>query len=170
MQVEEAETQALREKHEAELKKEIKRLQKLRESIKGWTASSEVKNKQPLLDARFAIEKKMEAFKVLERHTKTKAYSRQGLAMAGELNPEEQAKKDARDFLTSTVSELEDMSDVLEAEIEQEMGKKRTDTSLVSRLVSRRWWRTMRMLAKCAWVRRRRFGANTCSTWRSWRP
>eukprot|EP00808_Paulinella_micropora_P013683 g55327.t1 len=44
--------------------------------------SSEVKNKKPLLDARKAIETEMERFKVLERETKTKAYSKEGLSLS----------------------------------------------------------------------------------------
>ena len=35
-----------------ELKKEIKKLQRQRDQLKTWVAVSEVKNKQPLLDAR----------------------------------------------------------------------------------------------------------------------
>lgn len=129
IQVDEAESQALREKHEAELKKEIKRLQRLRENLKTWAASGEVKQKQPLLDAKKAIEKKMEAFKVLERTTKTKAYSRQGLMMAGELDPEAKAKKDAREFLTNTVQQLTEQIDEMEAEIEADETKRRTGSA-----------------------------------------
>jgi hypothetical protein len=35
-----------------DLKKEIKKLQRFRDQVKTWASSSEVKNKQPLLDAR----------------------------------------------------------------------------------------------------------------------
>jgi CCR4-NOT transcription complex subunit 3 len=55
---------------------EIKKLQKLRDQVKAWASSGEVKNKAPLLEARKEIEKKMEAFKLVERETKTKAYSK----------------------------------------------------------------------------------------------
>lgn len=47
-----ASTPALKEKHEADLKKEIKKLQRFREQVKSWAASGEIKNKQPLLEAR----------------------------------------------------------------------------------------------------------------------
>jgi CCR4-NOT transcription complex subunit 3 len=69
-----------KEKHEADLKIQIKKLQKLREQIKAWASSSEIKNKQPLIDARKAIEKDMERFKVFEKEAKTKTYSKEGLA------------------------------------------------------------------------------------------
>ena len=73
-----AEQQALKEKYEADLKKEIKKLQRLRDQIKTWLGSSEIKDKNQLLEARKVIETKMEQFKICERDTKTKAYSREG--------------------------------------------------------------------------------------------
>lgn len=45
-----------KEKYEVDLKKEIKKLQRLRDTIKGWQSSSEIKDKQPINDARKAIE------------------------------------------------------------------------------------------------------------------
>lgn len=53
-----------REKLEGELKKEIKKLQRLREQIKAWIAGADIKDKQPLMDARKSIERDMERFKV----------------------------------------------------------------------------------------------------------
>jgi CCR4-NOT transcription complex subunit 3 len=46
-----------REKFEAELKKEIKKLQRLRDEIKKWINGADVKDKSSLLDARKLIEK-----------------------------------------------------------------------------------------------------------------
>eukprot|EP00457_Paulinella_chromatophora_P009825 gb/GEZN01009901.1/.p1 GENE.gb/GEZN01009901.1/~~gb/GEZN01009901.1/.p1 ORF type:complete len:353 (-),score=92.47 gb/GEZN01009901.1/:115-1173(-) len=80
--VKEASTPNLKEKYEGDLKKEIKKLQRFRDQVKTWATSSEVKNKKPLLDARKAIETEMERFKVLERETKTKAYSKEGLSLS----------------------------------------------------------------------------------------
>lgn len=51
-QVYEAESQTLREKYETELKKEIKKLQKLRDQVKSWVSKGEVRQKQPLIEAR----------------------------------------------------------------------------------------------------------------------
>ncbi len=45
-----------KEKYEADLKKEIKKLQRLRDQIKSWLASGEVKDKSVLLDNRRLIE------------------------------------------------------------------------------------------------------------------
>ena len=45
-----------KEKYETELKKEIKKLQRLREQIKTWQSSNEIKDKKPLLEARKNIE------------------------------------------------------------------------------------------------------------------
>jgi hypothetical protein len=48
------------------------------------------------------IETKMEMFKVCEKETKTKAYSKEGLARAAEMSPEEQAKADAQEVRRRT--------------------------------------------------------------------
>ena len=61
-----AEQQSQKEKHEAELKKEIKKLQRLRDQIKSWISGSEVKDKDKLMEYRRLIETKMEQFKVLK--------------------------------------------------------------------------------------------------------
>ena len=45
-----------KEKYEADLKKEIKKLQRSRDQIKAWIASNDVKQKNPLLEARKQIE------------------------------------------------------------------------------------------------------------------
>jgi hypothetical protein len=45
-----------KEKHENDMKKEIKKLQRLREQLKSWISNSEIKNKNPLIDARKRIE------------------------------------------------------------------------------------------------------------------
>jgi hypothetical protein len=52
VQVYSASTQSQKEKFEVDLKKEIKKLQRYRDQVKSWASSSEVKIKQPLLDAR----------------------------------------------------------------------------------------------------------------------
>jgi len=45
-----------KEKYEADLKKEIKKLQRLRDQIKSWIASGEIKDKTALLEYRKLIE------------------------------------------------------------------------------------------------------------------
>jgi CCR4-NOT transcription complex subunit 3 len=55
--VQNATNQNQKEKYETELKKEIKKLQRLREQIKTWQSSNEIKDKKPLVEARTHIEK-----------------------------------------------------------------------------------------------------------------
>jgi len=42
--------------------------------------------------------KKMEQFKVCEKETKTKAFSKEGLSLQGKLDPKEQARQDCRNW------------------------------------------------------------------------
>ena len=51
-----ASTTNQKDKHEADLKRDIKKLQRLREQVKAWISGNEVKNKAPLQDARKRIE------------------------------------------------------------------------------------------------------------------
>ena len=51
-QVYAASTQAQKDKYESELKKEIKKLQRFRDSIKQWASSNDVKDKRQLLQYR----------------------------------------------------------------------------------------------------------------------
>jgi CCR4-NOT transcription complex subunit 3 len=45
-----------KEKYEADLKKEIKKLQRLRDNIKTWLTSNDIKDKRPLMENRKVIE------------------------------------------------------------------------------------------------------------------
>nr|XP_034897976.1 general negative regulator of transcription subunit 3-like isoform X2 [Populus alba] len=114
-----------KEKFEADLKKEIKKLQRYRDQIKTWIQSSEIKDKkvsasyeQALVDARKTIEKEMERFKICEKETKTKAFSKEGLGQQPKTDPKEKAKSETRDWLNNVVGELESQIDSFEAEIE----------------------------------------------------
>ena len=127
LQVHNAANANQKEKYEADLKKEIKKLQvgdrdtavlrttrflgslqRLRDQIKTWLTSNDIKDKRPLVENRKLIEtvsparrkhsarsamflgvlinasppsiffQRMERFKVVERETKTKAYSKEG--------------------------------------------------------------------------------------------
>ena len=86
-----------KEKYEADLKKEIKKLQRLRDNIKTWLTSNEVKDKRVLLENRKLIETQMERFKVVERETKTKAYSKDGLGTVGKVDPKQQERETEQD-------------------------------------------------------------------------
>ncbi len=61
----------------------------------------------------------MERFKAVEKAMKTKAYSKEGLSAAAKLDPKEQAKAEAGEFLSNMVDELEQQIEALEAESEQ---------------------------------------------------
>uniref|UniRef100_A0A673UI41 CCR4-NOT transcription complex subunit 3 n=1 Tax=Suricata suricatta TaxID=37032 RepID=A0A673UI41_SURSU len=89
-----------KEKYEADLKKEIKKLQRLRDQIKTWVASNEIKDKRQLIDNRKLIETQMERFKVVERETKTKAYSKEGLGLAQKVDPAQKEKEEVGQWLT----------------------------------------------------------------------
>lgn len=114
-----ADTQNQKEKYEVDLKKEIKKLQRLRDQIKTWISSSDVKDKDSLLDARKLIETKMEQFKICEKETKTKTYSKEGLARAERLSPEEQAKEDTCKWVGETIEKLQQLVEDKDVEIEQ---------------------------------------------------
>jgi CCR4-NOT transcription complex subunit 3 len=114
-----AETQTLKEKFEADLKKEIKKLQRLRDQIKTWIGSNEIKDKGQLTDAKRLIETKMELFKVCEKDTKTKAYSKEGLAREAKLDPKEALKEEKRQWLNDCLEQLQDFINTVEAEKEK---------------------------------------------------
>ena len=60
----------------------------------------------------------MEAFKVVERETKTKAYSKEGLARDQPMTAEERKRQRTREWLSELASKLSDQVDELEAEAE----------------------------------------------------
>jgi len=114
-----AEQQNQKEKYEMDLKKEIKKLQRLRDQIKTWIGGSDVKDKEPLMDARRLIETKMEQFKICEKETKTKTYSKEGLARQERLDPAEQAKQDTTTWISEVIDNLQEKVDEYEVEIEK---------------------------------------------------
>nr|XP_018907515.1 PREDICTED: CCR4-NOT transcription complex subunit 3 [Bemisia tabaci] len=115
-----------KEKYEADLKKEIKKLQRLRDQIKSWIACGEIKDKSSLLDYRKLIETQMERFKVVERETKTKAYSKEGLGAAQKLDPATKEKEEVSAWLVSSIDALNLQLDQFESEIESLLvGKKK---------------------------------------------
>ncbi|WZZ38565.1 hypothetical protein YC2023_034824 [Brassica napus] len=136
-----------KEKFEADLKKEIKKLQRSSSyhritkasflAIKGKLRLSfflgrvSASYEQSLVDARKLIEREMERFKICEKETKTKAFSKEGLGQQPKTDPKEKAKSETRDWLNNVankvdvpgklggeVSELESQIDSFEAELE----------------------------------------------------
>ena len=107
-----------KEKFEEELKKEIKKLQRLRDQIKTWIASGSINDKTVLVEKRKLIEQQMERFKIVERETKTKAYSKEGLTSGAKLDPAEKERADTAKWLNDCLEQLNIQMDGFEAEIE----------------------------------------------------
>ncbi|KAF5397970.1 CCR4-NOT transcription complex subunit 3 [Paragonimus heterotremus] len=111
--------QTQKEKFEGDLKKEIKKLQRLRDQIKTWLTANEVKDKRPLLEVRKEIEQDMERFKVIEKETKTKAYSKEGLLSTdAKKDPLQKEKEELDDWLKQCISSLNTQMEKYEFEIE----------------------------------------------------
>lgn len=114
--------QTQKEKLETDLKTQIKKLQRLRDQIKTWVASNEIKDKSVLLDNRKLIETQMEKFKACEKEMKTKAFSKDGLNAAQKLDPKEREKVEMSSWIAAQVEELMRQVEQTEAEIEQLQG------------------------------------------------
>ncbi|KAJ6627491.1 Not1 N-terminal domain, CCR4-Not complex component-domain-containing protein [Mycena sp. CBHHK59/15] len=126
-----------KEKLELDLKSQIKKLQRLRDQIKTWVASNDIKDKTQLLDNRKLIETQMEKFKACEKEIKTKAFSKEGLIQAAKLDPKEQEKEEVTSWLQTQVEELQMQVEQSEAEIEALHGsgkKKNKSGSTAGRL------------------------------------
>lgn len=78
----------------------------------------------------------MERFKVVERETKTKAYSKEGLGAAQKLDPAQKVKDEVRQWLTTSISALQIQIDQYESEIESLLAgkKKRLDKDKQDRM------------------------------------
>ncbi|KAJ3514892.1 hypothetical protein NLJ89_g2114 [Agrocybe chaxingu] len=176
--------QTQKEKSELDLKTQIKKLQRLRDQIKTWVASNDIKDKTALVDNRKLIEtefssargiqhaspdstpmlaffslgllpkflflsfalvgayvfpsnvQQMEKFKACEKEMKTKAFSKEGLIQAAKLDPKEQEKEEAIQWVNHQVEELQMQVESAEAELEslQGAGKKRNKASNAGRL------------------------------------
>jgi len=136
-----------REKIAAELKKEIKKLQRHREQVKNWvTKHPDLLNKEPLVDARRKIEKEMERFKNFEKEVKTKTYSKVGLSLKrNKLSPEQ---REAVDWIQEQRDTLKEQQTDLETQIDKLQRKNRKKKSaqqvsqeevLVKRLDKHKW-------------------------------
>lgn len=146
--------QTQKEKLELELKIQIKKLQRLREQIKGWVTSNDIKDKTALLDNRRLIETQMEKFKASEKVNKRKAFSKEGLIQAAKLDPKEQELADAVAWLQTQVEELQLQVEGTEAEIESlqgAVGKRKkanatqTQVDELDALNDRRKWHVSRL-------------------------
>ena len=114
-----------KEKFEAELKSQIKKLQRYRDDIKTWITNSDIKDKRPLTDARKQIETEMERFKVCEKEFKTKAFSKEGLSQAPKEDPKDKERNKVRKWIAASLSKITEQVDVYEAEIELAANEKK---------------------------------------------
>ena len=69
-------------------------------------SGSDIKDKAQLLEARKAVERQMERFKVCEKETKTKAFSKEGLGQAAKLDPREKKRIELQDWISDRISKL----------------------------------------------------------------
>lgn len=79
----------------------------------------------------------MEKFKACEKEMKTKAFSKEGLIQAAKLDPKEQEKEDAMQWIQQQVEELQMQVESTEAEVEALQGqtkKKSKASSAAERL------------------------------------
>ncbi|KZW04192.1 hypothetical protein EXIGLDRAFT_600161 [Exidia glandulosa HHB12029] len=141
-----------KDKLETDLKTQIKKLQRLRDQIKTWLASNDIKDKTQLLEYRRLIETQMEKFKACEKEMKTKAFSKEGLIAAMRLDPAEKAKHEASTWITSMIDELTRQVELSEAEIETLNNTKRKHKgaanerqSTLEGLNDRRKWHASRL-------------------------
>lgn len=139
-----------KEKYEVDLKKEIKKLQRHRDQIKTWAASSDVKDKRALATARKLIETKMEQFKVCEKETKTKTYSKEGLAREARVDPHEAARRSTRAWLRDAADRLGAQVDAAEADVERLSAgrgakKHRAEVEALEASVRRHKWHVARL-------------------------
>lgn len=96
----------------------------------------------------------MERFKAVEKAMKTKAFSKEGLNASTKLDPKEQAKMDASEFLNDQVALLEEQIEQLEAEAEQiqatmkkgkSHGAKADRMAAIERIIERHKWHQGKM-------------------------
>lgn len=108
-----------KDKLESDLKREVKKLQRLREQIKSWQSSPDIKDKDALLDYRRSVETAMEKYKAVEKSSKEKAYSNISLKKSENLDPEEQERRDVSEMISQQIDELERQYDLLQIEIDK---------------------------------------------------
>jgi CCR4-NOT transcription complex subunit 3 len=78
----------------------------------------------------------MERFKVVERETKTKAYSKEGLGAAQKLDPTTREREDLNNWLISSIDSFQLQIDQFECEVESILAakKKKLDKDKQDRL------------------------------------
>lgn len=117
-----------REKFESDLKKEIKKLQRLRDQLKQWLGDNSIKlDKNILQENRGKIEHAMDQFKDLEKLSKIKQFSNEGLELQskkGKLYKSKEhgggKKQDSCDYVSDVIDQLASQNESLESDIHHE--------------------------------------------------
>lgn len=118
---------------ESELRKEIKKLQRSRDQVKQWLGDGSIKlDKNLLQDSRARIENAMERFKEVEKVSKMKQFSNEGLEMQTKLGArglDEAKKNEAAKYVTDVLEELGRQNELLGGEVSTLSAKKRLGNS-----------------------------------------
>ncbi|ODV80952.1 uncharacterized protein CANTADRAFT_48363 [Suhomyces tanzawaensis NRRL Y-17324] len=113
-----------KEKLESDLKKEIKKLQRLRDQLKTWLGDSSIKlDKNLLQENRTKIEHAMDQFKDLEKSSKIKQFSNEGLELQSQKSKrrftDNSKTQESYDYISDIIQQLTEQNNDLDAEISQ---------------------------------------------------
>lgn len=119
-----SEISSQKEKLESDLKKEIKKLQRLRDQLKQWLGDSSIKlDKDLLQENRTKIEHAMDQFKDLEKSSKIKQFSNEGLELQSQrtkssrFGPEDAKRADACNYVSDIIDLLNQQNDELDQNV-----------------------------------------------------
>ncbi|KAK6465818.1 negative transcriptional regulator [Scheffersomyces coipomensis] len=114
-----------KEKLESDLKKEIKKLQRSRDQLKQWLGDGSIKlDKNLLQDNRTKIEHAMDQFKDLEKSSKIKQFSNEGLELQSQQRrfnkfgeAEDAKRQEAFNYLSDIIDQIQQQNDNFEQEV-----------------------------------------------------
>lgn len=112
-----------KEKLESDLKKEIKKLQRLRDQLKTWLNDNSIKlDKNLLQENRTRIEHAMDQFKDLEKSSKIKQFSNEGLELQSQKpkfsrHGDSTKKAESANYLGDIIGQIEQQNEALEQEL-----------------------------------------------------
>ncbi|KAF6062883.1 Not1 N-terminal domain, CCR4-Not complex component family protein [Candida albicans] len=122
------ESASQREKLENDLKKELKKLQRSRDQLKQWLGDSSIKlDKNVLQENRTKIEHAMDQFKELEKSSKIKQFSNEGLELQSQQKRSrfgDDAKyQEACTYINEVIEQLNGQNEELEQELDSLSGQ-----------------------------------------------
>ncbi|KAG5421255.1 NOT5 [Candida metapsilosis] len=113
-----------RDKLENDLKKELKKLQRSRDQLKIWLGDSSIKlDKSLLQENRTKIEHSMDIFKELEKSSKIKQFSNEGLELQREAKKSSrfgdvEKLQEACDYISGVIESLNNQNEELDQELD----------------------------------------------------